>query len=415
MRGEEMITGDTLNKRYKFVLFIEVLILILFAYAIFFYQPNYYRGNIALEDSGSENRVTSNTVRISGDDFYKVSNAISQIAYPSTFLENRPNAIIIVRDDKIADGMLATRLIHHPINAPILFVKKDSIPDSTMKEIDRLNPRGVFADGNIKIIVIGDIEENVVNTIRKKGIAYRHIKGKDAFQLSINIDDYLAAIHGDHKDVVVIAPIDKPEHALSQVSWNAYSGQGFFFVEKDKIPDEVEKVLKGRYGSSYMYILGDYKLISKEVERELTKYGHVQRIQGGQDQFIQSISLASYRDVGKNFAWWFGKRTRDFGWGIRKPGNNFIFVNWEDWQMAVASSILSYKGKQGPMLLVEKDNIPDKVIDYLKAIKPNYSSPQEILSNHGWIIGSQSSISNSIQDDIDKILEVEGADNSGNK
>ncbi len=35
--------------------------------------------------------------------------------------------------------------------------KKNSIPESTLKEIERLNPEGLFVDGNVKVILIGDM------------------------------------------------------------------------------------------------------------------------------------------------------------------------------------------------------------------------------------------------------------------
>ncbi len=66
--------------------------------------------------------------------------------------------------------MLAARVSHDPINAPILFTKKNSIPESTLKEIERLNPEGLFVDGNAKIILIGDIGEEIKNTLNKKNL-----------------------------------------------------------------------------------------------------------------------------------------------------------------------------------------------------------------------------------------------------
>lgn len=402
-----MITNENLNKIYKIVLTIILIISVFLIGLLFFYKPNYYKDKINIKNENKYQRVTANTVRIEVKDLYETCTSISQIVYPSTFRGDRPNAVILVRSDKVQDAMLAARVSHDPINAPILFTKKNSIPESTLKEIERLNPEGLFVDGNAKIILIGDIGEEIKNTLNKKNLKYRHIKGKDVYDLSLNIDNYLAAFQGDHKDVVIIAPIEKPEYSLAQASWNAHNGDGFFFVEKNKVPEPVKKALKARYGGAYIYILGDKIHISNKVKKELAKYGHVERIPGGENIYNQAVSFATYKDVGKNFSWWFHKKIRDFGWGITQPGHNFIFVNPDNWQVAVASSLLSHKGKHAPILLVYKNSIPKNLKDYLYTIKPSYISSQEISNNHGWIIGNSDYISDINQVKIDSLLEGE--------
>ncbi len=80
------------------------------------------------------------------------------------------------------------------------------------------------------------------------------------------------------------------------------------FCRKNKVPESVKNALKARYGGSYIYILGDKFHISNEVKRELAKYGHVERIPGGENIYNQAVSFATYKDVGKNFSCWFSKK-----------------------------------------------------------------------------------------------------------
>ncbi len=233
-----MIINENLNKIYKIVLTIILVISFFLICLLFFYKPNYYKNKVDINNKSTiknENkyqRVTANTVRIEGKDLYETCTSISQIVYPATSKEDRPNAVILVRSDKIEDAMLAARVSHDPINAPILFTKKNSIPESTLKEIERLNPEGLFLDSNVKVILIGDMGKDIENTLNKKNLKYRHIKGKDIYDLSLNVDNYLAAFRGNHKDVVIIAPIEKPEYSLAQASWNAHNGDGFFRRKK---------------------------------------------------------------------------------------------------------------------------------------------------------------------------------------
>lgn len=415
------MTNEILRKIYRSLLVGAIIILAMLIYILFFHKPYYGKNRVTLNKNTleqkspsnkignknfTEQKITSNTVRIQGENMYKTTVAITQVAYPSNFAHNRPNAVILVREDKIEDAILAGRISHEPINAPILYIKKDYIPEETLKEIERLKPRGVFLDGNIKIILIGDVDVGVLKKLNDQKLKYRHINGENTFSLSLNIDNYLAAIQGDHKDAVIIAPIEEPEYALPQLAWNAHAGDGFFFIEKDKIPMEVEKALNNRHGNAYIYILAREGLISKATEDQLSRYGHVQRIPMGEDAYSMAVGFARYKDVGKNFSWWLGTRPRDFGWGISKPGHSFTFVNPKQWQIAVTSSILSHKGKHGPMLLVEENKIPDEVKNYLQTLKPSYNSSQEHLYNHGWIIGSEDSISNFLQAKIDELLDT---------
>lgn len=203
----------------------------------------------------------------------------------------------------------------------------------------------------------------------------------------------------------MIAPVEKPELGLPQTSWNAHMGDSFFFVRQNDMPSATARALKDRYNDAYIYLMGSSVDISAQVEKELAKYGHIQRIPGGNNLYNLFVGFAGYKDIGGNFGWWIDKSPRNFGWGIAEAGHNFIFVNPKNWQGAVAASVLSHKGKHGPQLLVEKDSIPEPVKKYLETVKTHASAPQEQQFNHGWIIGSQDSISKAVQIQLDRLLE----------
>lgn len=402
-----MIKNESLKKIHTALLVLIPLVAAAFIAYLIFYQPDYYPIKVQLAAEYVSPRITKNTTRIFADDIYQNASVLTQIAYPSSFVADRPNAIILVREDKREDGLLAASVTHYPINAPILYVNKDSIPEATWKEMERLDPRGVFVDDNVKVILIGDIGKEVKNKIKSKGWGFRHIEGDNPFTLSKNIDDYMAAIHGDHRDSLIIASIDAAEYAYPAVSWNAHMGDGLFFVEKDSIPQEVKDALNARYGKAYIYIMSDQDSISDKVMKELSTYGHVQVIPNNKDIYGNSAGFAGYKDFGKNFGWWISKRNRDFGWGIAEAGHNFIFINPSDWHLVVSASVLSHKGKHGPMLLVQGDYIPESVRNYLQTVKPSKTAPQEQLYNHGWIIGGENLISAKLQAEIDMLLGYE--------
>ena len=399
------MNNDILKKLYYRVLFIGIPLILGILLFLFFYNPNYGVEKDVIIKGIKEEIITPNTVRISGENFYETTIAISQTVYPATFEDNKPNAVILVRDDKKTDAIQAARIIHHPIDAPILYINSNNIPKITLDEIKRLDPQGIFVDGNRKVILIGDIEESVIDVIRKEGWKYRHIEGSDPFTLGKNISDYIAEIHGDHRDVVMIASIDEPDYGFVQGSWNAHMGDGFFFVERDTIPEKTIEALEDRYGDAYIYILGKEPYISEKVREELGKYGHVQEIPKNDDIYSQSVAFAGFKDIGKNFGWWIDKKTRDFGWGISEAGHNLIFANPKEWQSTVAASVLSHRGKHGPLILVSGDELLEGTSNYIKLLQPKYISPQEQVYNHGWIIGSTDLIPKKLQIEIDGLLQ----------
>lgn len=134
-----------------------------------FYQPDYYSETQKIQTSDKNSILTGNTTRVYGKDIYETAAAVAQITYPATFDEDKPNAIILVRGDKKKDAIQAARIIHHPVNAPILYIEKDSIPEVTWKEMERLDPQGIFIDRNTKTVLVGNIGESVKKKIREKG------------------------------------------------------------------------------------------------------------------------------------------------------------------------------------------------------------------------------------------------------
>ncbi len=85
---------------------------------------------------------TKNVTRISEDDVINTATLVSQTFWPATHMDNQPGTVILVPDDQWQISMVSADIIHHPNNGPILFTKKDSIPQETMNEIERLMPMG---------------------------------------------------------------------------------------------------------------------------------------------------------------------------------------------------------------------------------------------------------------------------------
>lgn len=351
--------------------------------------------------------ATPNTVRLTGPNLYAASAAITQITYGATHHEDRPHAIALVRSDRKADGLLAaSRITHFPVNAPVLFVERDRIPPETFAELKRLGPDGNTYDNKVQIYLVGDIDDAVRREIEEK-LAYntRSFRTDEPFALSEMLDTWAAAVHGDHPDEVIIVQYELLDSGLPAAAWNAHMGQGLFFVQGETIPEPTRRALSRRFGGkAFIYLFGDPSIISPAVQRELSRYGTVQRVKGA-DPVEISLNFASFHDAGHNEGWWLGSFGRDFGWDIGEAGHNYTLVNPTNWTQAVTGSLLSHLGKHGPMILLANGTLNDDQRRYFAKVQPIWTDPRDQLLNHGWILGDVSSIPWETQMEIDALLE----------
>ncbi len=366
-----------------------------------FYRPGFYRTVPAPQPLDTEIGLT--TVRLAGNTPFEIAVAISQTVYPATFHDNKPGAVILVPVKDWRAGVVATEISHFPINAPVLYTEREKIPVITLNELKRLDPEGVFVDGKVKVLLIGNTGETVKNQLRHENFKFRVLTAPSPETLAALLDDYKAMYHADHSDEVIIVPKDNPEYAVLATSWAAHMGDTILFAGHDGLAAATRKALTNRW-KAHIYVLATEKEIPQKVLAELSRYGHVQRIPG-KDVWEMSAGFAGYKDVGRDLGFWLFRITRNFGWGVAEAGHNFTFINPKYPEYAIPASILSHMGKHGPFLMAGND-IPPPVIKYLETVQPSYTSSQDQLFNHGWIIGNASMISPGVQYQADKLLQV---------
>ena len=353
--------------------------------------------------------VTVNTTRVGSDDPVETAVAVAQIIYPATEEENTPGAVVLVNRSNLAEVMVAaSRFQHFPVNAPLLYVDENSIPELTRKELLRLGPEGVPMDGNTQVYIIGTIGEAVISQVQDLGFKTRVVRSDDPAELALLADDWSSTQHGDHRNEVAIASLEQPEFAIPSIYWNAHMGQGFGFVTREGVPEATKELLRNRANGPWIYVFGDEAVIPERVVRELAQFGQVTRMPR-HDLPAISAYFAGFKDIGADWGAWFWQSNRDFGWGISEAGHNAIFVNLDGpggWQNAVTATTLSHMGKHVPLLIVKRDAVPEAVVNYLKILTPYATAPQQQLLNHGWIIGGEGTISWETQVELDQLLEA---------
>src|SRR5207253_178105 len=108
---------------------------------------------------------TKTTQRLYGADPYQEAVSVTQHIWPAALPLNapgendndpdRPWALTLLTPDDPLTDITAVPLVHFPDDAPILYVKKDGIPQVTMNEIKRLGDTGITRFNNVDAFLVG--------------------------------------------------------------------------------------------------------------------------------------------------------------------------------------------------------------------------------------------------------------------
>lgn len=125
---------------------------------------------------------------IAGETRFETAIEISKKAHAA-----KTNKVVLVGENAIVDG-LASAPLAKKANAPILLTKKDSIPESTMKEIKRLTNKGD------KVYLVGG--ENTISKAVEAQLAKEmnaeivRVAGNDRYETSLKIAEELDVVNG---------------------------------------------------------------------------------------------------------------------------------------------------------------------------------------------------------------------------
>jgi hypothetical protein len=351
--------------------------------------------------------LTGSAARLAGGDHIETAVAYAQTIYAHAQDKDRPGAVILVRDDDMASAMATTRLQHFPINAPLLYLTDEgrTIPDATREELERLKPEGVMMDNNVQVYVAGTISAETARQVEELGFAVRRIYGPDPIAYNEALDEYLAILESNHRDIVHIGSTAALEYALPATNWNSHMGHGFAFVTPEGVPDATRRILERSWPDyPYIYVFAPPSVVNESVMEELAKYGHVQRIPGDTPQEM-AVRWAGYKDSGNRVDWWISFRSRSVGWGYAEPGHDILVGDPADWRIIVPSGVLSHMGKHAFLLLTEPGGgLPETAISYLQVLKPTHTHPSQQVYNFAWILGT--SVSNETMRNVSELMEL---------
>ena len=342
---------------------------------------------------------TKNITRLDESDPVELAVMTSQLIWPATHEENRPGTIILSAVESWQLTLASADLIHHPNNGPILLINDDSIPESTMSEIQRLQPKGNSEGTQVK--VMGNVSEKVLNALEDYTID--QINDDNPASFAAEIDRFYAEVSGELPESIIIVSSDDKAKEFSVIAtyWIAHMPEPVLYVTEDEIPEATKQAIKKRKDPNF-YILGPTSVVSEKVEKELKELGNVIRIDG-KDPSEVSLVFTQFKD-----------EESGFGWGITDPGHGLAFVSSETPNYPLITAPLAHLGKHAPLLVLEKGEVTENMARYLAKVKPTFKeSPMEGPYNHGFIVGILDDISYETQGIIDSKLEIEHKDGGG--
>jgi hypothetical protein len=331
--------------------------------------------------------ITLNTTRVCGGTYFETAVDISNIVYADKF----PDSVILANGESYLDAFAATPLIHFPRNGPILFSYVNFIPQNTLEQIYRLQPKGV---NGIQIFIVGGISYGVEQYLNNLGFKTRRITGINSYETAAYVAEYLY-----YPQNIMIIPSENYREGLSACAMAAHMGEPILFASRNELPSYTRKVIQKTKDAS-VYIIGSTNAISHHVEREIRSLNvkFLDRISGF-NPYETAVNFAEYRSP-----------EGDFGWDrTEREGHAFTFTSVLSPFDSVSGSLFAHLGKHTPLLVVSKDQLPETTRNYIESVKPIPAPEPHPPFMHGWVVGCEDVISLKTQLEIERALSIDEA------
>jgi putative cell wall-binding protein len=336
----------------------------------------------AAEQLGFPVSATRNTTRVSGSDATADAAGVASAIFPSSSLETRPPAVVLVDKNDWQGAVAAASLVSAPLQAPILLTDGGSLPPVSSETLNRLKPKGAQLASGAQAILVGE------KPGPPKGLKAARIRGSDPYAVAVAIDKFSSVARGKPAGDVLVVSAEKPEYAVPAAAWSARSGDPVLFTKRDSVPAATLAALK-QHQRPHIYLLGPTTVVGTAAEKQLAKLGKVKRIEAS-NPVDNAIAFARFK-------------RGNFGWGAVVPGQNLTIANVSRPGDAAAAAGLAANGIFAPLLLTDTAELPRSLESYLLDIQPGFQNgdPSQGVYNHVWILGGADALSPASQDRVD--------------
>lgn len=289
-----------------------------------------------------------NTTRISGKNRQQTAVEVSKRLY------KQADTIILTSSSEMIDSLTSSPL-GIALNAPTLFVEKDTILQEVQAEINRLQPKKVIIAGGNNVV-----SEKVVKQIEAMGVEVERTAGKDRFQTAVKLGEQIRRNSTNKTDVILANGYNLID-ALTAGSLAAKMNIPILLTGDSSLNSITEKAIK-EWGIKNAIVVGGDRQVSDAVISKLQNDGlSVERI-AGKTRVETALKLAER---------------------VNPNPEKVIFANGRTYADALIASYLSVE-ENAPIVLIDKENVPVSVKEYLRDNKIKDSI----------ILGGTSSIAN---------------------
>jgi len=308
--------------------------------------------------------------RLWGADRYETAVKVSQAGWTSA-----SDYAIIASGEGYADALCAAPLAKAN-NAPILLASKDTISQSTLAELKRLNVKHVYiigGQGSISEAVENKIKSEITSDIQRLG-------GQNRYETSVKVAEKVGVL-----TKVVLASGEGFADALSAAPVAAIEGMPILLTESKTLSKPVADYIKANSGITKTYVIGGIASVS---ESTMGSVPGAERF-GGADRFETNAKVI------KGFSADFDFKNVYVALGHGPNGNEFAD--------ALTGSALAAKNKS-PLIITGKEL--DSSIEELLKSKLTASSTITVL-------GGTANVSDTLLSDMKEALPKSTSNGGG--
>ena len=203
-----------------------------------------------------KNNDSVNFTKIAGSDRYDTAAKLSRENF------ERADTVILANGLALADGLAITPLASY-IKAPILLVRKDSIPTQTIDEIKRLGAKNIIIVGGETVV-----SNNINKELNKIGIQnIKRLAGNNRYETSLEIAKFIDSNYYNIEDIVVSNGLTEAD-AMSIAAIAARKNMPIILSNSKEIGQATYTWLKGK-NLRNSYIVGGETALSNNVLNQI--------------------------------------------------------------------------------------------------------------------------------------------------
>ena len=306
-----------------------------------------------------------NTERISGENRYKTAINVSRKNFKN------PKYVIIASGENYPDALMGGALSTQT-KSPILLLKKNSIPEGVIDEINRLNPKEIFVLGGN-----GTISPLTVERLKiLSGTKVKKIAGSNRFKTAAKINELRLKLNGTTKD------------DLDGITWHYYGA-----VSSNNFYDALYAApYVGLYKNDTKWLLqlelfsgvmdfnkdfGDFGFAIGDIQERNRNGANYPSLTRGRNRYETSTMIAKcYNDP----------------YSLNLHTNTAVITSGENYPDGLSAAGVTAIHK-APILLTPSNHLDSSVKKYLKSAKVN-----KVI-----IVGGEKSVSKAVENEIKSI------------